>query len=117
MRHIVVLPNDSGDPSNRHRLSPRAVNLEVKDRDWVKLKSTEEHAQWIRSERQLVDLFGNDFSRQRVVTDRQADKDSLAKAVLGKHGTFVALTDAEGRFERLVDRGALLEKLAAGTEP
>ena len=25
MRHIVVLPNDSGDPSNRHRLSPRAA--------------------------------------------------------------------------------------------
>jgi hypothetical protein len=26
MRHIVVLPIDSGDPSNRHRLSPRAVS-------------------------------------------------------------------------------------------
>jgi hypothetical protein len=24
MRHIVVLPIDSGDPSNSHRLSPRA---------------------------------------------------------------------------------------------
>jgi hypothetical protein len=29
MRHIVVLPIDSGDPSNRYRLSPRAVRQQL----------------------------------------------------------------------------------------
>jgi hypothetical protein len=88
----------------------------VKEGDWVKLDSTEEHAQWIRGERELVDLLGSELSRQQIVIDPTADKDFLVKAVLQTQGTFVALTDAEGRLDRLVDRAALLERVAAGAE-
>jgi hypothetical protein len=94
----------------------RPNDPQVKEGDWVKLDSTEEHAQWIRGERELVDLLGSELSRQQIVIDPTADKDFLVKAVLQTQGTFVALTDAEGRLDRLVDRAALLERVAAGAE-
>jgi hypothetical protein len=123
----LVIPVDLLQPKGVEELAERFVrspsirrphdSQRFEDRDWVKFNSAEEHAQWIRDERKLVDLLGNNLSREQIVTDRAADKDSLVKAVLRRKGTFVALTDAEGRFDRLVDRAALLERVAAGVEP
>jgi hypothetical protein len=82
-------------PSIRRRLNAGLI-----DDDWVKLKSFEEHAKWIRDERQLVDLLGKDFSRQLVMADRPSGqrlyrqgRDSEARnfrCVDGRGGAFRA---------------------------
>ena len=41
------------------------------------------------------------------------NSDDLTKAVLAKQGDFVAVIDQEGRFKRLLDRGALVVRIAA----
>jgi hypothetical protein len=95
-------------PAVRHPLDSSADPSE-----WVGLGSHSEHAQWIQDERRLVDLLGNGLSRQTLI-DAGMDGDALVKAVIRKGGEFVAVTDAEGRFERLIDRTALLERVASG---
>ena len=87
------------------------------DPDWVQLGDMDEHARWIKSERQLLDLLGDDLRRPYIVVDGTApatgNSDELTKAVLAKQGDFVAVVDHEGRFKRLLDRGALLERMAS----
>lgn len=80
--------------------------------EWVQLDTHDEHAGWIKDERQLLDLLGSGLSRQKVIHTGM-DDDALVKEVLRQQGEFVALTDAEGRFERLIDRAALLEKIVS----
>ncbi len=92
----------------------RPHNTEVLEKDWVHLDKVDEHAHWIGDERHLLDLFGDDLRREPVVDDSKTDDEALRKAVLRKRGGFVAVTDPEGRFIRLIDRAALLEKVAAG---
>ncbi len=92
---------------------PPSVQEQAPDGDWVHFPSVEEHAHWIKEERQLLDLLGSDLSRQKVVLDQSVDDEALGKAVLSLRGNFVAVTDADGRFDHLVDRTALLERVAA----
>ncbi len=86
------------------------------DADWVQLGDMDEHASWIASERQLLDLLGDDLRRQCIVVDGPGSaggkSDDLTKAVLAKQGDFVAVIDSEGRFKRLLDRAALIERIA-----
>lgn len=82
--------------------------------DWVQLGDVDEHARWIQDERQLLDLLGDQLRRQRIVVDGTSQDDDLTKTALLKRGDFVAVTDSEGRFIRLLDRTALLENVAAG---
>ncbi len=88
----------------------------LSDADWVHLGNMDEHARWITNERQLLDLLGNDLRRQYIVLDGTATgggkSDDLTKAALAKQGDFVAVIDPEGRFKRLLDRDALLERVA-----
>jgi hypothetical protein len=84
-----------------------------RDAGWVQLDDTDEHARWIVGERELVDLLGNNLSRQKIILDPGAVDDVLVKSVLRQQGNFVAATDAEGRFGHLIDRRALLDKVAA----
>jgi hypothetical protein len=81
--------------------------------DWVRLKTVDEHAHWIKGERHLLDLFDGLY-QEHVVADSTTDDEDLQKMVLRKRGDFVAVTDPEGRFIRLIDRAALLEKVATG---
>ena len=83
------------------------------DKEWVHLDTIDEHARWIQGERQLLDYLGDKLRRETVVTDSTSHDQDFTSAVLRKRGDFVALTDTEGRFKRLVDRAALLEKTAA----
>ena len=84
-----------------------------RETDWVQLDAIDEHARWIVGERELVDLLSNDLSRQKIILDPSVADEVLVKAVLRQQGNFVAATDAEGRFDHLIDRGALLDKIAA----
>ena len=84
------------------------------EEDWVQLGAAEEHARWIKDERDLLDLIGDDLCREQIFDKSTTDDEFLEKTVLQKRGTFVAVTDSEGRFNRLIDRTALLERVAAG---
>jgi len=90
---------------------------ELVDEDWVTVGDMDEHARWIRNEHQLLDLLGDELKRQCVVVDgpvsKGGEKDDLIKAVMAKQGDFVAVIDPEGRFKRLIDRAALLQKNCA----
>jgi hypothetical protein len=94
----------------------RHTSPEVLDADWISLGDVDEHAHWIVNERQLLDFLGDDLKRQCVVVDglvsKGGDKDDLTKAVMSKQGDFVAVIDPEGRFKRLIDRAALIHKIA-----
>lgn len=87
---------------------------QVMNDDWVQLGKTDEHARWIEGERQLVDLLGNNLSRQKIILDPNTADEAQVKSVLRQQGNFIAATDAEGRFDHLIDRRALLNKVAAG---
>ena len=93
----------------------RAHNASITDEDWVHLDSVDEHARWIKDERHLLDVLGDGLSRQKLVINQNSDDETLVKAALRRRGNFVAVTDADGRFERLIDRTELVEKLATGT--
>jgi hypothetical protein len=80
--------------------------------NWVQLDKTYEHARWIEGERQLVDLLGDNICRQKIILDPSAVDEVLVKSVLRQEGNFVAATDAEGRFDHLIDRRALLDKVS-----
>lgn len=98
-----------------HKVPP-GEGTEPDEDDWMQLGEVDERARWIRNERQLLDLLGDDLRRQYVVLDGNAiapnNADDQTKAVLSKQGDFVAVIDSEGRFKRLIDRRALLERMA-----
>lgn len=104
----------SGSLRRTHQTPPAGV---PSDTNWLQLGDMEEHASWLENERQLLDLLGDDLSRQHLVMEGTAfaagNSDDLTKAVLAKQGDFVAVIDQEGRFKRLLDRGALVVRIAA----
>lgn len=119
----LIIPIDLFQPSqveifvNRFLESPdlrRPHTAAIADKEWVQLDSVDEHAEWIKDERKLLDLFGDALRRDRVVDNSTSGEDMIEKAVLRKAGSFVAVTDSEGRFDRLIDRAALLETMAVG---
>jgi hypothetical protein len=82
--------------------------------DWVHLDTVDEHAEWIKDERHLLDLLGDALRHDQVVDNSTNEQDVIEKAVLRKRSSFVAVTDSQGRVDRLIDRAALLEKIATG---
>jgi hypothetical protein len=84
------------------------------DKDWIQLGTVDEHAEYIKDERHVLDLIGDALRRDQVVDNSTNQADVLEAAVLRKRGSFVAVTDLEGRFDRLIDRIALLERIATG---
>mgnify|MGYP005852243507 CR=1 FL=1 len=92
---------------------PRSAGDSLEEENWVHLGTVDEHANWIKNERHLLDLMGEDLRREQIVNNLTSEDGNLEKAVLSKRGSFVAVTDSEGRFLRLVDRAALIEKIAS----
>jgi hypothetical protein len=100
-----------GNPKIRR---PDAPKDQTEAMGWVDLTNSYEHAQWIKDEGDLRDLIGDDLTREYVSMDTLPDSEALGKTVIRKKGDFVTLLDKDGRFLRLVDRAALLEKMAIG---
>lgn len=92
----------------------RPHNMTALDDDWVHLDTADEHAHWIKDERHLLDLIGGDLRREQVVVNSTTHDEVLEKTVLRRRGNFVAVTDPEGRFNQLIDRIALIERVTAG---
>jgi len=66
------------------------------------------------NERRLLDLIGEDLRREQVVESSTNEDKDLEKAVPRKRGTFVAVTDPEGRFCRVIDRATLVDRIPTG---
>jgi len=81
------------------------------DKDWINLGEFDEHARWIKDEQGLLDLMGDALRRENVVDNSGTEQGFFEKAVLQKQGDFVAVIDPEGRFERLIDRSALVARI------
>jgi hypothetical protein len=92
----------------------RSHDVTAQDKDWVHLCKFDEHARWIKDERDLLDLIGDELRRELIVDNSTIDDRELEKAVLRRRGNFVAVSDGEGRFNRLIDRAALIERVAVG---
>ena len=86
--------------------------------EWVQLNGYRERAEWV-TVALLRDLLPAEHFDQQMPEMRDDPQAKRVRAVLRRRGPFVALVDPDGRFKRLVDRGALLEEAAAqlGEEP
>jgi hypothetical protein len=92
----------------------RRPHLEgLKDDDWTQLDQADEHARWIPDERRLLDLLGENLVRQLVTIDQTTDSDALVRTVVRHKGSFTAVVDTDGRFKKIIDRVAILERVAS----
>jgi hypothetical protein len=85
--------------------------------EWECLREGElwEHTKWLTTTR-LNTAFDSVITRRdeaAVVSTPDTPRSALAQAILRRQGAFVALTNEEGGFKDLVDRTAVLERLAA----
>jgi hypothetical protein len=107
-----------------------AVQTTVKPadiQDWLPLPSpppgverppTWEHASWITTEDVITGALRRAVDPEASVVDQAGWRDAdRVRAVLARRGAFVALLESypQGRFGRLIDRPALLERVAAAT--
>jgi hypothetical protein len=82
------------------------------DKDWVRFREIEEHARWISGEKELKRLLEAELKRECLVENANEEPRVIERAFLRKNGDFVAQVDSDGRFLRLIDRNALVEKVA-----
>jgi hypothetical protein len=84
---------------------------------WVRHRSTggdtvrEEHAEWL-SGAKLGEILGASLVTRRVVDTPEIARLRLQRLAARAGGHFVAVTDEDGRFQRLIDRAAIIEQLA-----
>jgi hypothetical protein len=122
IRRLMITPKDLYAPNevesfvNAFLQNPdmRRPHLEgVKDDDWTQLDQVDEHARWIPDERRLLDLLGENLVRQLVPIDQTTDSDALVRTIVRHKGNFTAVVDADGRFKKIIDRVAILERVAS----
>jgi len=96
----------------------RVVDPSKSEEDgWVRLgespddppKVREERASWIRSGAELERILGDSLSRPALVETPGITRRELQRQMVLRDGDYVALVDADGRFERLFDRRRLAE--------
>jgi hypothetical protein len=85
------------------------------DPEWAKLGPDTapvwEHSEWLNGP-SVERLLGPALNTSRVDRSTHPSDDEIARAVIGARGNFVAIVDADGRFERLLDRMKLVELAA-----
>jgi hypothetical protein len=72
-----------------------------------------EHAQWITVS-VIEQVLGDALNTSRVDRTRTGGEGDLVRSVIAQQGEFVSIVDADGRFERLIDRMKLVEAVARG---
>ena len=70
-----------------------------------------EHAKWLDGAR-IEHVLGNDLDASDVTLAPNQTFSDLGPAVLHQRGRFVAVVDPDKTFRGLVERSAVLEKLA-----
>jgi hypothetical protein len=92
-------------------------NLDSRD-EWESFGDpihTWERTSWLEG-RHIEELLGSDLCTSSITDSPDDDSQAKVKAILRRTGEYVALTDDKERFKHLVDRSALLEKLARTVE-
>jgi hypothetical protein len=90
----------------------RPLSTGEEDKYWVRFREVEEHARWISDEDELKRLLEGELKRECLVENATEEPRVVERAFLRKNGDFVAQVDSDGRFLRLIDRNALVEKVA-----
>lgn len=85
--------------------------------DWVMIRSSNgllhaEHALWIQNKEHLVSLMEDAINTASLIETSSMKRDYLREQILREHDDFVAIVDQDDQFRRLVDRRAILERLA-----
>jgi len=84
--------------------------------DWVSLSAARmERAEWVTTAL-LHQVLSADAFEMWTHEDRDKPRSDRAKAVLRRQAPFVALVNVDRQFTRLIDRRALLEKVATGMD-
>ena len=118
--HDLIIPVDLDQPQQAETLvsnflnNPqirRPVSTGEEDKDWVRFREVEEHARWISDEDELKRLLEGELKRECLVENATEEPRVVERAFLRKNGHFVAQVDSDGRFLRLIDRNALVEKV------
>jgi hypothetical protein len=86
--------------------------------DWVTLRSSDgtlhaEHAAWIRDGSHLRSVIGDAIITSSAKETSQTKRSDLQEQILREQGDFVAIVDQGNQFRRLIDRRAVVERLAA----
>jgi hypothetical protein len=86
--------------------------------EWVTLRSSDgslhaEHALWIQSKEHLVSLIGEAINTASLTETSSTKRDSLRQQILRERDDFVVIVDRDDQFRRLIDRRAILERLAS----
>ena len=76
---------------------------------------TWERTSWLKGSH-VEELLGSELCTSSLIDSPDYDSKTKARAILRRTGEFVALIDDKERFKHLVDRSALLEKLARTLE-
>jgi hypothetical protein len=80
--------------------------------EWLRLPSGAfEHAKWL-DESRLQRLMSDDLDSSYVTLLPNKTLNDLSEAILAQRGKFVAIVDPDKTFRCLIDRSALLDKLA-----
>ena len=82
--------------------------------EWILLKKSqvEEHAEWISKEK-LERLLGENLNRYSIDSrsfGKKSKAEQIREILLG-NGKYVALVDMDNRFERLLDRSAVVHEI------
>ena len=106
--------NDELKKSNIEVNLPETKILSL-SKEWIQLPNTDdtwEHTQWLDVQ-MVQDLFGNDLNRGhfRTVDLQVRSLDEQGRMVLAEKGAVVAVVDENGRFDRVIDRQDLVEKV------
>ena len=85
--------------------------------DWVTVPSSDgtlyaEHAAWIRDGQHLLSLTGDAISKVCIEKTSRTKRGDLRDQILREEGDFVAIVDERRQFRRLIDRRAVIERVA-----
>jgi hypothetical protein len=83
---------------------------------WVELGPPDirytEHSEWVRDGEHLNALLDGHLDRDHVIGGPEVSSDDLRRKTLRVDADFVSVVTPEGRFDHLIDRRALLQRLA-----
>jgi hypothetical protein len=81
-------------------------------KDWIEIRQGKwERADWLTRET-LATYLSSSLNEASIKDGRRQTDADIVRQVLRKEGSFIALLKSNESFDRLVDRGAMLEELA-----
>jgi IPT/TIG domain len=85
--------------------------------DWTTIDSSDgslhsEHAVWIRNGQHLRSMIGGVIDTTCITETASTKRTDVREQILREQGDFVPVVDRDGQFRRLIDRRAVIDRLA-----